>query len=46
MWETDAEMKHAGPAALHALEDLLAEIRRLPGLQERKPGIFYHRAQA
>ncbi|XHS79761.1 hypothetical protein ACFJGW_07215 [Burkholderiaceae bacterium UC74_6] len=39
-------MKHAGAAALAELNSLLDEIRRLPGLQERKPGIFYRRGQA
>jgi hypothetical protein len=39
-------MKHAGPAALEQLEGLLAELRQLPGLIERKPGIFYRRSQA
>lgn len=39
-------MKHAGAAALAELNSLLDEIRRLPGLQERKPGTFYRRGQA
>jgi hypothetical protein len=39
-------MKHAGHQALSELAPLLAEIRQLPGLQERKPGIFYRRSQA
>ena len=39
-------MKHAGPQALADLASLLAEVRQLPGLQERKPGIFYRRGQA
>jgi len=39
-------MKHAAEPALTELAPLLAEIRRLPGLQERKPGIFYRRSQA
>jgi hypothetical protein len=34
-------MKHAGMEALDALEDLLAEIRRLEGLKEKKRGTFY-----
>jgi hypothetical protein len=28
------------------LASLLAEVRALPGLVERKPGIFYRRSQA
>lgn len=39
-------MKHAGPAALDALEPLLAEIRRLPGLSERSRGVFYAKGRA
>ncbi len=39
-------MKHAGSSALHALEKLLAPLRQLPGLVERKPGIFYVKSQA
>jgi hypothetical protein len=34
-------MKHAGAEALDRLEPLLAQIRRLPKLKERKRGIFY-----
>ncbi len=34
-------MKHAGAAALAALAPLLAELRHLPGLTERRPGVFY-----
>ena len=39
-------MKHAGPEALAALEPLLAELRKLPGLAERKLGSFYRGSQA
>ena len=39
-------MKHAGQQALDELASLLAEVRLLPGLVERKPGIFYRRGQA
>ena len=39
-------MKHAGASALQSLEELLASLRRLPGLIERKPGIFYAKSQA
>ena len=34
-------MKHAGWRALQILEPVLRELRRVPGLTERKPGIFY-----
>ena len=37
-------MKHAGEAALNALEDLLAEIRKCDGLKERKRGSFYRKS--
>ncbi|MET0519807.1 MAG: hypothetical protein ABW005_13370 [Burkholderiaceae bacterium] len=39
-------MKHAGPEALQALQPLLDSLRALPGLTERKPGIFYRKSQA
>jgi len=39
-------MKHAGAQTLSQLAPLLAEIRALPGLAERKPGIFYRRGEA
>ena len=34
-------MKHAGPAALDALDDLLGKLRARPALQERSRGCFY-----
>ena len=39
-------MKHAGERALKTLEPLLAELRKIPGLQEKKHGIFYQCASA
>jgi hypothetical protein len=39
-------MKHASPAALDALEPLLARLRALPGLVEKKQGIFYRGSKA
>jgi len=39
-------MKHATPATLDRLEPLLARIRTLGGLAERKPGTFYRRSSA
>lgn len=39
-------MKHAGAAALDALEPLLAQVRALPGLTERSRGVFYRKGQA
>lgn len=39
-------MKHAGPDTLTRLQPLLQQLRSMPGLQERKPGIFYRRGGA
>lgn len=39
-------MKHAGPAALDALEPLIAELRALPGITEKSRGIFYRKSKA
>lgn len=39
-------MKHAGPAALDALESLIAELRALPGMTEKSRGIFYRKSKA
>ena len=39
-------MKHASQAALGQLESLLQKLRRLPGLVEKKPGIFYVKSSA
>ena len=39
-------MKHASAETLGQLEPLLAEIRGIEGVVERKPGIFYRRASA
>jgi len=39
-------MKHAGEAALDALEPLLERMRTLEGLRERKRGAFYRGSSA
>lgn len=39
-------MKHAGEAALDDLEALLVRVRALPGLSEKKRGIFYRKSRA
>ena len=39
-------MKHAGPDALDGLEPLLDQIRVMPGLVERSPGVFYKKSKA
>jgi hypothetical protein len=39
-------MRHATADALDQLEPLLAELRTLPGLVEKKRGVFYRRSRA
>ena len=39
-------MKHASPASLARLEGLLAGLRAIEGLNEKKPGIFYRKSRA
>ena len=39
-------MKHAGPAALDALDDLVVAIRARDGLKEPRRGVFYRRGKA
>lgn len=39
-------MKHAGPAALDTIDDLLARVRAHAALQERKRGTFYWKSSA
>ncbi len=39
-------MKHAGAAALDALENLLQTIRVFSGITEKKRGVFYARSAA
>ena len=39
-------MRHAGGAALDELEPLLEELRRVPGLVEKKRGTFYRGSKA
>jgi len=39
-------MKHAGPAALARLDDLLTPLRRYRALVEKRPGVFYRRGRA
>jgi len=39
-------VRHAGPAALDALEPLLAELRGVAGLVEKGRGIFYRKGRA
>lgn len=39
-------MKHAGEQALDVLEALLVALRPLPGMTEKKRGVFYRRSKA
>ncbi len=39
-------MKHASPQTLEALSSLLNELRSLPGITEKKVGIFYKNGKA
>lgn len=39
-------MRHAGPAALDALEPVLAAVRALGHLKEKSRGVFYLRGRA
>lgn len=39
-------MRHARDQDLDRIEGLLAELRALPGLVERKRGVFYRKSRA
>jgi hypothetical protein len=39
-------MRHARPETLEGIEPLLEELRSVPGLAEKRPGIFYRRSKA
>ena len=39
-------MKHAGADALEALGVLLEQVRCVPNLKERNPGVFYLKSSA
>jgi hypothetical protein len=39
-------VKHAGTAALDRLEPFLVDLRAIPGLVEKKRGVFYRRSAA
>lgn len=42
----DGRTKHAGALAQAELQGLLAGLRLLPDVVERKPGIFYRKSRA
>jgi hypothetical protein len=39
-------VRHAGPDALDALDDLIVQLRGIDGLTEKKPGVFYRGSRA
>lgn len=39
-------MRHASPSALDELDPLLERLRAIPGLVEKKRGLFYRRSRA
>jgi hypothetical protein len=39
-------VRHAGPESLDGIEELLARLRQVPGLVEKKRGVFYRRSKA
>jgi hypothetical protein len=39
-------MKHASAITLRQIENVLAELRTLPGLKEKSPGAFYRAGSA
>jgi hypothetical protein len=39
-------MRHAGAETFGQLEGLLADLRAIPGLNEKKTGVFYRRSRA
>ena len=46
MGASTVQVKHAGDNALDSLESVLAEVRRLSALKEKKRGVFYRRSSA
>jgi hypothetical protein len=44
--DTAPAMRHITPDRLSDIDALLAELRRVDGLQERSPGVFYVRSRA
>ena len=39
-------MKHASAKTINTLAPLIAQVRLLPGLKEKKAGIFYRKSRA
>ena len=39
-------MKHAAPQTLSRIDPLLDKLRGVPGLVEKRPGVFYRRGAA
>lgn len=42
----DHAVRHATSDDLGPLTDVLTQLRELPGVEERKPGVFYRRRSA
>ena len=48
-WRAEIEscdMRHATSETLQEIEPLLEKLRSVPGLVEKRPGIFYRRSRA
>jgi hypothetical protein len=39
-------VRHITPASLDQLEDLLTDLRAVPGLREKSRGVFYRKSKA
>jgi hypothetical protein len=39
-------VKHATAAGLAEIEGLLGQLRQIPGLVEKRPGVFYRKSRA
>ena len=39
-------MKHASQETIQLIEPLLKDIRLMPGLVEKKPGVYYYKSRA
>jgi hypothetical protein len=39
-------VKHAGQETLDGIEPFLSELRAIPGLVEKSPGVFYRKSKA
>ncbi len=44
--EDPESMRHITPDNLDRLSAMLGDLRKTPGLQEKKPGVFYRKSRA